>query len=122
MRYFPFAGNFTMLLLILKMSKNKNKKRKRKESKRKEENIKDQDFCYNKPDKDRKFRGAWVARLVECPTSAQVMISQFVSSNSTSGSVLTAQSLESALDPVSPSVSLPLPCSCSVSLSTINKH
>ena len=68
------------------------------------------------------LRGAWVAQLVECPTSAPVIILQFMSSSPTLGSVLTAQSLEPALDSVSPS--LPLPCSCSVSLplSKINKH
>ena len=38
--------------------------------------------------------GAWVAQSVKCPTSAQVMILRFVSSSPTSGSVLTAQSLE----------------------------
>ena len=38
--------------------------------------------------------GAWVAQSVKHQTSAQVMISQFVSSSPTSGSVLTAQSLE----------------------------
>ena len=37
-------------------------------------------------------------------TSAQVMISRFVSSSTTSGSVLTAQSLVPALDSVSPSL------------------
>ena len=37
---------------------------------------------------------------VECLASAQVMISQFVSSSLASGSVLTAQSLEPALDSV----------------------
>ena len=42
------------------------------------------------------FRGTWVAQLVKRPTSAQVMISWFVSSSPTSGSVLTAQSLEPA--------------------------
>ena len=47
--------------------------------------------------------------------------SQSVSLSPISGSVLTAQSLESALDSVSPSFSLPLPCSCSVSLSVKNK-
>ena len=46
---------------------------------------------------------------VEPPTSAQVMISQFMGSTPSSGSVLTAQSLESASDSVSPSLSaLPL--------------
>ena len=37
------------------------------------------------------FRGAWVAWSVKRPTSAQVMISQSVSSSPASGSVLTAQ-------------------------------
>ena len=50
-------------------------------------------------------RGAWVAQSVERPTSARVMISRFVSSSPTSGSVLTAQSLEPASDSVSPSLS-----------------
>ena len=51
------------------------------------------------------FRGAWVAQSVERPTSAQVMISRSLSSNPTSGSVLTAQSLEPVSDSVSPSLS-----------------
>ena len=42
--------------------------------------------------------GAWVAQLVKQPTSAQVMISQSVSSSPASGSVLTAQSLEPVSD------------------------
>ena len=54
-------------------------------------------------------RGTWVAQSVERPTSAQVMISQFVSSSRASGSVQTAQSLEPASDPVSPSLSAPSP-------------
>ena len=41
-------------------------------------------------------RGAWVAQSGKHPTSAQVMILQSVSSSPTSGSVLTAQSLEPA--------------------------
>ena len=49
--------------------------------------------------------GTWVAHLVECPTSAQVMISRFVSSSPALGSMLTAQSLEPALDSVPPSPS-----------------
>ena len=36
------------------------------------------------------MRGAWVAQSVERPTSAQVMISQFVGSSPASGSVLMA--------------------------------
>ena len=49
--------------------------------------------------------GAWVAQSVERLTSAQVMISRFVSSSPTSGSVLTARSLEPALDSASLSYS-----------------
>ena len=52
-------------------------------------------------------RGTWVAQLVNCPTSAQVLISQFVSSSPVLESVLTAQSLEPASDSVSPSLSAP---------------
>ena len=48
--------------------------------------------------------GAWVAQPVKRPTLAQVMISQLVSSSPTSGSVLTAQSLEPVTDFVSPSL------------------
>ena len=56
------------------------------------------------------WRGTWVAQLVKRLTSAQVVISQLVSSSPTSGSVLTAQSLEPASDSVSP-------CALSLSLS-----
>ena len=77
-----------------------------------------------------------MAQSVKRPTSAQVMISQFVSLSSASGSVLTAQSLESASDSVSPSLSLSLSLcpspihavsvsvslSLFLSLSKINKH
>ena len=48
------------------------------------------------------FRGAWVSQSVERPTWAQVTISRSVSSSPASGSVLTAQRLEPALDSVSP--------------------
>ena len=48
--------------------------------------------------------GAWVAQLLKCETSVQVMISQLMSSSPTSGFVLTAQSLEPASDSVSPSL------------------
>ena len=47
--------------------------------------------------RERGDRGACVAQAVERPTSAQVMISQSVSSSPASGSVLTAQSPELAL-------------------------
>ena len=40
--------------------------------------------------------GTWVAQSVERPTSAQVMITQFVSLRPTSGSALIAQRLELA--------------------------
>ena len=55
-------------------------------------------------------RGAWVAQSVELPTSAQVMISWFVSSSPTMGSVLTACFGFCVLP-----FSLPLPRSHSVS-------
>ena len=60
-----------------------------------------------------------MAQSVKRPTSAQVMISRFVSWSPTSGSVLTAQSLEPTSDSVSPSLSvLPLLTLC---LSKTNK-
>ena len=71
------------------------------------------------------FRGTWVAQSVKHPTSAQVMISRFMGSSPTSGSMLTAQSLEPAPASVSPSLSalppLVLCLSLSVSLSRKNK-
>ena len=61
-------------------------------------------------------RGAWVDQSVKHPTSAQVMISQFVGSSPELGSVLiTAQKLEPASDSMSPFLSLSLPDSYSVS-------
>ena len=54
-----------------------------------------------------------MAQSVEHPTSAQVTISWFVSLSLASGFVLTAQSLEPALDSVSPSLSAPPPLSVS---------
>ena len=66
--------------------------------------------------------GAWVAQSVECLTSAQVMIPQFVSSSPASGSGLMAQSLEPASDSVSLSL-CPSPVhALSLSVSKINKH
>ena len=67
--------------------------------------------------------GAWVAQLLEYPTSAQVMISRFVSSSPVWDSVLTAQSLEPASDsvclslPASPLLTRALSLSLSLSLS-----
>ena len=66
--------------------------------------------------------GAWVAQSVKRLTSAQVMISGFMGLSPVSGSALTAQSLDPALDFVSPSLSRPLPCLYSVSHSLRNKH
>ena len=67
------------------------------------------------------FEGTCVAESVERPTSAQVMISQSVSSSPAPGSVLTAQSLEAASDSVSPSLSAPPP-TLPLYLPKINKH
>ena len=63
-------------------------------------------------------RGAWVAQSVKCLTSAQVMISQSMSSSPASGSVLTAWSLFQIM---CLPLSLDLPRSCSVSLCLKNK-
>ena len=71
---------------------------------------------FHKPSEVAQERGAWAAQPVKHPTSAQVMILRFVSSNSAAGSVLTAQSLEPASDLVSPSLSAPLLVSLSLSL------
>ena len=49
----------------------------------------------------------WVAQSVKRLTAAHVMISWLVSLSPVSGSVLTAQSLKSASDSVSPSLSAP---------------
>ena len=67
--------------------------------------------------------GTWVSQLVKCLTSVQVTISctRFVGSSPSSGSGMTAGSLEPALD----CVSLPLcpsPPPHTLSLSKINKH
>ena len=48
-----------------------------------------------------------MAQSVESPTSIQIMISQFMSSSSVLGSVLTAQGLEPALNSVSLSLFAP---------------
>ena len=72
--------------------------------------------------KTKTHRSTWVAQSVKHLTSAQIVISQFVSSSPTSVSVLAAQSLELLWILCLP-LSLPLPCSrpVSVSLSKINK-
>ena len=62
-------------------------------------------------------RGTRVAQSVKQLTSAQVMISQFVSLSPASGSVLLAQSLEPASDFVPPSLSAPPPLVLCLSLS-----
>ena len=65
-------------------------------------------------------RGSWEAQSIKRLSSAQVMISRFMGSSPTSGSVLRARSLEPASDSVSPSFSA-LPCLRSVSLSLKNE-
>ena len=70
--------------------------------------------------KSGRARGRLGGSVVERPTSAQVMISQFVSSSPASGSVPTARSPEPALRSVSPSLSAPPPLV--LFLSRINKH
>ena len=67
------------------------------------------------------LKGTWVAQSVKCPTLAQVMISWFVSLSPVSGSVLTAWSLEPALNSVSPSLSAPPTRTLCVSLTLKNK-
>ena len=67
-------------------------------------------------------RGTWVAQLVKCPTSAQVMVSWFMNSNLTSGSVLTAQSRKPPSDSVSPPLSAPSMLMFCLSLSLNNKY
>ena len=66
-------------------------------------------------------RGAWVARGVKHPTSAQVTISRFMGLSPALGSVLTALSLEPASDSESPSLSVPPLLTLCLSLSLKNK-
>ena len=58
-----------------------------------------------------------MAQSFKRPTLAPVMISQFMGSSPSSGSVLTSQSLEPASDSASLPLSLPLPHLLSVSVS-----
>ena len=62
-------------------------------------------------------RNIWVAQSVERLTWAQFMNSQFMSLSPASGSVLTVQSLEPALDSVSPSLSASTPLTFCLHLS-----
>ena len=57
-----------------------------------------------------------MVQSVKRPTSAKLMVAQSIGSSPEPGSVLTAQSLEPALDSVSFSL-CPAPCSSSLSLS-----
>ena len=66
-------------------------------------------------------QGVWVAQSVKHPTSAQVMISQFMNSGPVLGSLLTAQSLEPASDSVFPPLSVPPMLMLCFSLSLNNK-
>ena len=65
--------------------------------------------------------GAWVAQVVKRPTLAQVMILLSMGLSPTSGSVLTAQSLEPVSDSVSPSLSAPPSLMLCLSLSLRQK-
>ena len=67
-------------------------------------------------------RGTWRAQSVGQPTSAQVMISEFVSSSPESGPGLTAGSLDPASDSVSPCLSAPPPLMPCLSFSLKNKY
>ena len=67
------------------------------------------------------LQGTWVAQSVKHRTSAQVLISQFMSLSLASDSVLTARSLEPASDPVTPSLSAFVCLSVSLPLSLKNK-
>ena len=62
---------------------------------------------HQKQNKKELWRGAWVSQSVKRLTLAQIRISLLVSLSSSSGSVLTAQNLETALDSVSSSLSAP---------------
>ena len=62
-----------------------------------------------------------MAQKVKHLTSAQAMVLQFVGSSPTSGSVLTAQSLEPASESVSPPLSAPPVLMLYLSLSLNNK-
>ena len=65
--------------------------------------------------------GAGVAQSVKRPTSVQVMISWSMSLSPTSGSVLTARSLEPVSDSASPSLSDSPPLMLCLSLSLKNE-
>ena len=66
-------------------------------------------------------QGTWVAQWAGRLTSAQVMISWSVGLRPVSGSVLTAQSLDPASDPVSPSPSAPSSLMLCLSVSPKNE-
>ena len=63
-----------------------------------------------------KLQGIWVAQLAKHPTSAQGMVSWSMDMSPWSGSVVATQSLEPALDSVSPSLLAPPPLMLSLSL------
>ena len=65
---------------------------------------------FTKAFKTAMLRGTWVGQLVERPTSAQVMSSQFVSSSPTSASLLSACQYRACFDPLSPSLCPSLAC------------
>ena len=63
-----------------------------------------------------------MVQSVKLPTLARVMISRLVSSSPALGSVLTARSLEPALDSVSPALSAPPQLVLCLSLSVLNRR
>ena len=67
---------------------------------------------YNAKLASMRFRDTWVVQSVKCLTSAQVMISKFMSSSPTSGSLLSVQSLLRILCPPR----RPYPCHLSLPL------
>ena len=67
------------------------------------------------------YGGSWVAQSVKHLTSPQVMISHNMGWSPTSGSVLTALSLEPALESVSPSPSPSAPPLLTLNLSLFSK-
>ena len=71
-------------------------------------------------EKEQKGVPGWISQL-SIWFLAQAMISQFMDSSPMSGSVLTAQSLEPALDSVSPLFSAPPSLALCLCLSKINK-
>ena len=79
-------------------------------------------LCVSLPLKNKNIkRGAWGIQLVKCLTLTQVLISLLMSLSPALGSVLTAQSLDTASDSVSSSLCAPAPLMLCLFLSLKNK-